>query len=138
LTLLTRGLTPPARLVGSDEPPCVFCRRGHGLYRPGPGGNALARRRGPRKRCPALAVAGRESAFLAKSEERDLDLSRRRDEPHGELRSQAGPQRALRQDDRRVALQGRPRLALPQEKLARICRQQSQGLPDHLSVAGRL
>ena len=69
---------------------------------------------GPERRCRALVAARRPAALRAQGQERDLAVHGRRHQPHGELRPQARAQQLRRQDDRRDALPGHPRLAPPE------------------------
>ena len=62
------------------------------------------------------APARRPAALRPQGQERHLAVHDRRRQPPGELRPQAGAEQVRRQDDRRDAVQGRPRLAVPEEE----------------------
>ena len=92
----------------------------HGLHRPGARRHAPPRRHRAastrRRRQRIVDAARRQAALRAEGQERHLAVHDRRRQPHGELRPQARAQQVRRQDDRRDAVQGRARLAVPEEE----------------------
>ena len=79
-----------------------------------------------------LVAAGWQAAFPAEGQERHLALHGRRRQPRRELRPEAGPEPIRRQDDRRDAVQGRPRFAAPEKEPARVHSRPAQGPAEDL------